>query len=572
MSKGNVKVNIKEWLGKLGSKIVQLPLKTKIMIGSAAGVSVMAIVGYCLIFSGKEEVVYVETVAEVGNLTIGITETGNVEVEEEKQTFDIDISEYSSDASVGFAWQSAGAAPGGSSGQMGGMNMMQMFGGTSTSGENRELVVEEVFVSVGQEITAGTPICSFSEDSLASIKNGLVDDEAAAGSTLQERETDLEVSELAASQELEQNVLYGELAQLEYNSTVKNLEAKVEEAQDKVTEAEETLAENTELLTAKQEELDIARQVLANADYIINGVDLHVSLESWIEAENNRRTSDEMVDSLEQEVEKLTDTVEENTKQVSNLKMELVNTQKSYDTGVIDAKAQYGTRMLKYNSAQEIYDTAIASSSLSYEIASDEYEDAKQKLDEFNAVVVGNNLVASSDGVISEVAIEAGDSVYKNSSIITYNAYEEVSITVTLEEADREKIQLGSAANVTVDALPEELFIGEVTEIGDAVYDNDSGVNTYEVTVSLSGNLEKVFDGMSAEITLITKEQQEVLYVANRSIIREGSKSYVKVRNESGRIEKIEVETGFSDGINVEIVGGISEGTVVLVESKVSGS
>ena len=169
------------------------------------------------------------------------------------------------------------------------------------------------------------------------------------------------------------------------------------------------------------------------------------------------------------------------------------------------------------------------------------------------------------------MSIEAGSSIYKNSAIITYNNYEDVSITVTLEEEDREKIETGSLSNVTIAAL-DKIFTGEVTEIGDAQYDNDLGTNTYEVTVTLSGNLEKVFDGMSAEITLITKEEKEVLYITNRSIIRQGAKSYVKIKNDSGRIEKVEVETGFSDGINVEIVKGLSEGDIVLVESKVSES
>lgn len=561
-----LKDRIKELTQSLFSRIMQLPVKTKIIAGSVTGVLLIVCIAAGIYFSGKEEVIYVETVAEVGNLTVGITETGNVTVEEEEQTFDIDISEFSSDNSGGFAWQSMGGGMGGMQG------MTQMFGGGTTGGSSRELIVEEVFVSAGQEITAGTPICSFTEESLATIRNGMVDDEASAKSTLQERETDLEVSELSASQELEQNLLYGELAQLEYNAAVTKLDAKISETQESLTEQQEQLAENEEELTAKLEELDIARQVLANAEYILNDVTPRGSLEGWIEAENNRSTSDSMVESLEKEIETLQDTIEKSKTQIETLELNLSNAKKDYETGKVEAKALYDTRILKYQSAQEIYDTAIASSTLSYEIASDEYEDAKEKLDEFNAVVVDNNLVASSDGVISVVSIEAGDSIYQDSSIITYNAYEDVSVTITLEEADREQIELGSLANVTVAALDDEIFSGEVTEIGDAVYDNDSGTNTYEVTVSLSGDLGKVFDGMSVEITLITKEQKEVLYVANRAIIREGSKSYVKIKNASGKIEKVEVETGFSDGVNVEIVEGLSEGAIVLVESKVSGS
>ena len=118
-----LKDRIKELTQSLFSRIMQLPVKTKIIAGSVAGVLLIVCIVAGIYFSGKEEVIYVETVAEVGNLTVGITETGNVTVEEEEQTFDIDISEFSSDNSGGFAWQSMGGGMGGMQG------MTQMFGG-----------------------------------------------------------------------------------------------------------------------------------------------------------------------------------------------------------------------------------------------------------------------------------------------------------------------------------------------------------------------------------------------------------------------------------------------------------
>ena len=59
------------------------------------------------------------------------------------------------------------------------------------------------------------------------------------------------------------------------------------------------------------------------------------------------------------------------------------------------------------------------------------------------------------------------------------------------------------------------------------------------------------------------------MYVSNRAIIRDGKKSYVKVKDADGDICTVEVTTGFSDGVNVEIIDGLSVGDVVLIESKV---
>ena len=91
------------------------------------------------------------------------------------------------------------------------------------------------------------------------------------------------------------------------------------------------------------------------------------------------------------------------------------------------------------------------------------------------------------------------------------------------------------------------------------------------MTVTLEGDVSGLFQGMTGEITFVTEEMKDVLYVSKRAIITEGENSYVKVRTEDGKIEKKSVTTGFTDGVNIEIVEGLSEGDIVLIESKVSG-
>ena len=77
---------------------------------------------------------------------------------------------------------------------------------------------------------------------------------------------------------------------------------------------------------------------------------------------------------------------------------------------------------------------------------------------------------------------------------------------------------------------------------------------------------------MTAQVTFITKETETVVYVSNRAVSRENGKSYVKKKEADGSITRQEIITGFSDGVNVEIKEGLSEGDTVLIESKVSDS
>ena len=86
------------------------------------------------------------------------------------------------------------------------------------------------------------------------------------------------------------------------------------------------------------------------------------------------------------------------------------------------------------------------------------------------------------------------------------------------------------------------------------------------MTVSVTENVSGLYEGMSSEVTLITEESETVVYVSNRAVIREGTESYIKMKDSQGKIVKQKVTTGFSDGVNVEIKEGVSEGDIVLIE------
>ena len=147
-----------------------------------------------------------------------------------------------------------------------------------------------------------------------------------------------------------------------------------------------------------------------------------------------------------------------------------------------------------------------------------------------------------------------------------------MTVTVSLEEADLENIRENDTVNVSIDAWPDEDFSGTVEEIGDAQYDSSTGTTYSDVTVKLSGDTAKLYDGMTAELTFVTKETETVTYVSNRAVYRENGKSYVRVYDENGDVASLEVVTGFSDGSNVEVIEGLEEGDTVLIESGVSGS
>ena len=74
---------------------------------------------------------------------------------------------------------------------------------------------------------------------------------------------------------------------------------------------------------------------------------------------------------------------------------------------------------------------------------------------------------------------------------------------------------------------------------------------------------------MTGEITFISQETEDVVYVSERAVFAENGKTYVKMYDENKNVVQVQVTTGFSDGTNVEIISGLSKGDRVLIESKV---
>ncbi len=533
--------------------------KAYALAGIISAVSVLCVAGFIAlaVTGSKDEVSYRESQVEKGNLTVGVTESGNVTIGTSEQTFDLDISEYTGSSST-FSWNdNMGAGMG---------QMFQNAASTASSSSGRALEVEQVYVSAGQEIEKGAPILKLTDESVNSIRQELKEDASDAQITYEQTVTNKQQVATRAQGSLDINKAYGGYAESEYNNTAATLNESVESIQEQLTKAQEDLAEDTENLTEMQTLSAEQKTVLSNAEYARDNTSRDDSLYWWITAVNTVSDTEDLIETLEDEIDKTEEEIEDLNESIVSLNTQLSLAQKKLEAGIIEAEAQKELRQYQYENAQEIYDVTVGQSDFEEEKAKTDYDTAKEKLDEFDSIIQDGVISSEYTGIISQVGINAGDSLEQDGSIITLNDYKEATITVTVDEEDMEYAQTGNEVNVVFTAFPDDAFKGEVTEIGDAEINSNTNTTTYSVTVTITGDIEGLYEGMSTEVTFITKESAEVLYIPNRAVIREGTASYVKMRDEKGNIVTREVTTGFSDGIHVEIKEGLSEGDTILIE------
>lgn len=544
----------------------------KIWIGAGCSIAILGIAATTGVLIWKNgqtsEVTYRETTVEYGNLTVGITEDSTVNIGTVSQTFDLDISALVSSDSSSSSSTSQNDS-------MGGMGMqMFSFGGDTYTSQSQEMVIDSVHITVGQEIQAGDVLYTLTEDSVEEIRTQLEEDVEDTLADYQALTVEQQQSYLTAKQGYDTYVTNGSLAELTYNKKLQDLQDKVDEAADTLEEKQNQVNENLEKLVELQEELTSAKKDLKDAEAAVseNHDNRYNDPYYYTVYLNTRDMAQTIVDEIEDDIESLTDENETLLTEIGEATRSWNEACRNLESEKLTAQQTLETDQYYASVSSEWYSIQTTSLDNEKQSAYASYESAVKKLDEFNSYIVGNDVIAEDSGVVTEVPLEEGDGVTRNTSLVTLYDASDVTMEITVSEDDYKAIDQDGEVNITYTAYPDVVYNGVISEVSDAAYDSSSGEVYYTITVTVQGDVSGLYEGMTGDVTCVTKETKEVTYVSNRAIFRDGTRSYVKVRDENGSIVEKDVTTGFSDGVNVEITEGLSQGDTVLIESKVSES
>lgn len=249
--------------------------------------------------------------------------------------------------------------------------------------------------------------------------------------------------------------------------------------------------------------------------------------------------------------------------------------------------------------AQDLYDNGVTSKS-ELEIAQDGYSSALSGFNiaklqlEKSAVNLGYAKILSPiDGVVISKEIEVGQTVaasFSTPNLFTIaNDLAKMKIEASVDEADIGKVKPHQKVTFMVDAFPDESFTGEVAQVQykSTVVNN---VVTYKVIIIMENPEKKLLPGMTATLLIRTKESAAALAVPNSAINYKLNKSDIEVLKEkeykiiplkkkeketiwvlkSKSLIEVPVKVFFSNGIKAHIIGGITEGDIVITRVKIS--
>lgn len=274
----------------------------------------------------------------------------------------------------------------------------------------------------------------------------------------------------------------------------------------------------------------------------------------------------------------------------TNLLSELASAQ----SNLSNAQSTLNYQSANYKRYKTLFDKGLVSAN-DYENAKLTYEQAVQqvKIQQQNVQKAQTNLgyatiTSPIDGIVLSKEVEEGQTVASAMTTPTLFIIAQdltaMRVIANIDEADIGGVKEGQRVTFTVDAFPDDVFEGEVTQVRQEAT-TESNVVTYEVVISAPNDDLKLKPGLTANVTIYTLEKNGVLAVPSRALrfipnealltddeVVEDVNAPNKVWTKEGNTFKAhKVEVGTTNGMLTEIVSGVSAGTEVLTDFDIIG-
>lgn len=269
----------------------------------------------------------------------------------------------------------------------------------------------------------------------------------------------------------------------------------------------------------------------------------------------------------------------------TNLMSELSSTQ----ANLRNAESEFDVQKTNYERYKSLYEKGLISANefeqarLSYIKSQQSVTIQKENVKKAKTNLGYATITSPIDGIVLSKEVEEGQTVassFNTPTLFTIaQDLTDMRVIADVDEADIGEVKEGQRVSFNVDAYPTDTFEGLVTQVRQQPT-TESNVVTYEVVISAPNEDLKLKPGLTANVTIYTLEQKDVLAVPSKAlrftpseammnddeqIIDCESKEKVWIRD-GKQFKAIAVETGTTNGILTQIIRGASAGTSVIID------
>ena len=272
------------------------------------------------------------------------------------------------------------------------------------------------------------------------------------------------------------------------------------------------------------------------------------------------------------------------------------------ESELLSARAQYDGNKAEYEYQQKLYsrntvlhekelisETDYEQSAYNYQRSKSAYEQSSAALAKAERNLSYATITSPIDGVVTSRSVEEGQTVasgFSTPTLFTIAAdLTKMQVVADVDEADIANVAEGNYVVFTVDAYPNDEFIGTVKQvrlgstIGETTTTSSNTVVTYEVVISAENPELKLKPRLTANASIYTMFKGDVITVPSSALHftpnAEVAVGYTIVDCPAEQkvwtltdktFTAIPVAVGLTDGINTEIISGLTEGQEVVTD------
>lgn len=234
-----------------------------------------------------------------------------------------------------------------------------------------------------------------------------------------------------------------------------------------------------------------------------------------------------------------------------------------------------------------VSETEMELAEYNYSTAKANYDKAKADLLKLERNLGYATITSPIDGIVLSRSVEEGQTVASSYSTPTlFTIAENLSSMVVIadvDEADIGGVKEAQDVSFTVDAFPDDVFHGKVSQIRLSPT-TSSSVVTYEVVITVNNDDLKLMPGLTATVTIITNNADNALCVPREAFefqpifngneitpkpnVALGKDSSIVFVKSNGHIRPVIVKTGIKTTTKQEVLAGLSEGDSVVISQR----
>lgn len=223
------------------------------------------------------------------------------------------------------------------------------------------------------------------------------------------------------------------------------------------------------------------------------------------------------------------------------------------------AKATLDRLYNEYQRNKELFERELIAAE-TFQNSQYEYESQKATYDLAELNLEYTAVKTPIGGVISRRFVKAGNMIGTDQPMYRVTDFTPLQAILHIPEHEMAKIRKGQLAELRVDALPNQTFVGHVERISPVV---DSETGTFKVTIYVDETKDLLRPGMFGRVKIVYDTRENTRMIPKSAVISEDLAKSVYVIKDSLAFKK-EIQTGYTNGTNIEVVNGLDDGEMVV--------